>query len=133
MSAGRFTEFPAGVLMPFMAGVKRRALPGEYTLGAGDYRMTATPHLSFAVSCVLVTALGCSPPAQAAVGLENECQSEAALYEIPDEQQADYVAGCIASRGGYTVMEPAEETAAEDYADDAELPDADPAADDYPQ
>ena len=95
--------------------------------------MTATPYLSFAVSCVLVTALGCASPAQAAGGLEDECQSEAALYEIPDEQQADYVAGCIASRGGYTEMEPAEEATVGDYAEDAELPDADPAADDYPQ
>jgi hypothetical protein len=95
--------------------------------------MTATPHLSFAVSCVLVTALGLASPVQAAGGLEDECQSEAALYEIPAEQQADYVAGCIASRGGYTEMEPAEETPAEDYAEDAELPDAEPAVDDYPQ
>lgn len=95
--------------------------------------MIATPHLNVAVSCVLVTALGFASPVQAAGGLEQECQSEAALYEIPQEQQADYVAGCIASRGGYTVMEPAEETPAEDYAQDAELPDAEPAADDYPQ
>jgi hypothetical protein len=95
--------------------------------------MIATPHLTVAVSCVLVTALGFNSPVQAAESLESECQSEAALYEIPDEQQADYVAGCIASRGGYTVTEPADETPAEDYAEDAELPAADPAADDYPQ
>jgi hypothetical protein len=95
--------------------------------------MIATPHLGFAVSCVLVTALGFASPAQAAGGLESECQNEAALYEIPDEQQADYVAGCIASRGGYTEMEPAEQTPVEDYAEDAEPPAADPTADDYPQ
>ncbi len=95
--------------------------------------MIAAPHLTVAVSCVLVTALGFNSPAQAAGDLDSECRSEAALYEIPDEQQADYVAGCIASRGGYTVMEPAEETPAEDYAEDAEPPATDPPEDDYPQ
>lgn len=95
--------------------------------------MIATPHLGFAVSCVLVTALGFASPAQAAGGLESECQNEAALYEIPDEQQADYVAGCIASRGGYTVTEPPEENPTEDYAEGAESPTGEPAAEEYPQ
>lgn len=99
--------------------------------------MIAAPHFTVAVSCVLVTALGFNSPAQAAGDLESECRSEAALYEIPDEQQADYVAGCIASRGGYTEIEPAEETLeetpAEDYAEDAEPPAAEPPEDDYPQ
>jgi hypothetical protein len=95
--------------------------------------MIATPHLRVAVSCLLATAVWINPPAQAADSVESECQSEAALYEIPDEQQTDYVAGCIASRGGYTVMEPAEQTPVEDYAEGAELPTGAPAAEDYSQ
>ena len=95
--------------------------------------MIATPQFTVAVSCLLVTALWFSSPARAADSLDSECQSEATLYEIPQEQRADYVAGCIASRGGYTEMEPAEQTPVEDYAEDAEPPAADPTADDYPQ
>ena len=95
--------------------------------------MIATPHFTVAVSCLLVTALWFSSPGRAADSLDSECQSEATLYEIPQEQRADYVAGCIASRGGYTVTEPPEENPTEDYAEGAESPTGEPAAEEYPQ
>ena len=95
--------------------------------------MIATPHFTGAVACLLVTAVWFNSPAQATDSLDSECQSEATLYEIPQEQRADYVAGCIASRGGYTVMEAPEESPTEEYAEGAELPTGDPAAEDYPQ
>lgn len=95
--------------------------------------MTATTHLTRAVSCLLVTAVSFSCPARAADGLESECQSEASLYEIPQEQRADYVAGCIASRGGYAVIEPAEQTSTEEYAQGTELPAVETAAEEFSQ
>lgn len=82
--------------------------------------MTAIPQFSVALASVLATALCCSAPARAADNLESECQSEARLYEIPEEQMADYVAGCVASRGGYSVTEPAEDTVAQDAGDAAD-------------
>jgi hypothetical protein len=95
--------------------------------------MIATPHFTVAVSCLLVTAVWFNSPARAADSLDSECQSEATLYEIPQEQRADYVAGCIASRGGYAVMEAPEEPAPGEYTEGAELPTGEPAAEDYPQ
>jgi hypothetical protein len=95
--------------------------------------MTGTTHFTLAVSCLLVTAAWFNSTVRAADSVESECQSEATLYEIPEEQRADYVAGCIASRGGYTAMEPAEETATEDSAEDAETPTGEPAAEEYSQ
>ncbi|MGD2074940.1 MAG: hypothetical protein PVI91_00460 [Gammaproteobacteria bacterium] len=56
--------------------------------------------------------------AQEGADVESECQSEAALYEIPPEQRADYVAGCVTSRGGYLSTPPAEEHSASEYTDE---------------
>jgi hypothetical protein len=37
--------------------------------------------------------------------VESECRNEAEMYEIPDEQRADYVSGCVMSRGGSVAAE----------------------------
>lgn len=95
--------------------------------------MTASSHFTAAVAAVLVSALCCTAPARGADNLQSECQSEARLYEIPEEQQADYVAYCVASRGGYNVAEPADDTIAPDAADAAEPAGGETAAEEYTQ
>lgn len=96
--------------------------------------MTAHPHRACALACALFSVFCCSVSARAAESLQSECQSEATLYEIPEEQQADYVAGCIASRGGdYSIGEAGEDTVAQDSDEAAEAGnDAEP-QEPYPQ
>lgn len=64
-----------------------------------------------------------SLPAPASVAAE--CRQEAEEYGIPPEQMEDYVTGCVLSRGGEYVQEPAVQDTAQDYG----LPDESGAAD----
>lgn len=52
-------------------------------------------------ACLVVTGL----PVLA--GVTEECRQEAQDYGIPSEQLEDYVTGCVASRGGDYVQDPA--------------------------
>ena len=82
--------------------------------------MSRTPYPSQAVYLLFSTAVLLSPAAVGSAALENECREEARLYEIAEEQQADYIAGCLASRGGATEPQPIEEEVSDAPADAAQ-------------
>ena len=52
--------------------------------------------------------------------VESECRNEAEMYEIPDEQRADYVSGCVMSRGGSVSAEAPEDPAPDGQSEPAE-------------
>jgi len=58
-----------------------------------------------------------------------ECRQEAEEYGIPPEQMEDYVTGCVLSRGGEYVQEPAVQDPAGDTAPEYGLPDESGATD----
>ena len=80
--------------------------------------MSRVTLLTAVLPALLIATLPPGVTGQEAAGLESECQSEAAMYEVPPEQRAEYVAGCIASRGGYPSVPSAEEDSASEYAED---------------